>query len=322
MNFIDFILFIILLACVLVAVRRGFVLAALQLLTWLGSLVIGFVAYRPFSRLLLEIFPGIGSFSLALAFILVVIIARIVLDLLADRILLRTPYYVHTSALNKILGIVPGLVDGYIWATLLAVFLLLMPFSGALSREAHNSKLAAGLAGKAVWLERWLSPVFADIPEHLIRNPRAEGGEQKGEQKFIKLPFTVQNPTERPDLEAEMLRLVNKERTERGIAPLKADPQLTGVARKHSVDMLARGYFSHYTPEGTDPFTRMRNDGLHFLAAGENVALAPTLLQAHSGLMHSPGHRANILNPAFGRIGIGIEDGGIYGLMITQDFRN
>lgn len=318
MNFIDVVLFLILLACVLVAVQRGFILATLQLLTWLGSLVIGFIAYKPFSGVLLEFFPGLGSFSTALSFIIIVIIARILLDRLADRILLETPFYVHKSAINKILGIVPGLIDGYIWAALLAVFLLLMPFAGPLSREAHTSKLAAGLAGKAGWLEHWLSPVFAEIPEHVIPE---HGTDHEGE-KFTKLPFSVSRPAVRPDLEAEMLRLVNKERTERGIAPLKADPKLTGVARKHSVDMLARGYFSHYTPEGADPFTRMRNDGLHFMAAGENVALAPTLSQAHSGLMHSPGHRANILNPAFSRLGIGIEDGGIYGLMITQDFRN
>ncbi len=318
MNFIDFVLFIILLACVLVAVRRGFILATLQLLTWLGSLVIGYIFYKPFSGVLLEIFPGIGFFSALLSFILIVIVARILLDRLAERILLQTPFYVHTSALNKILGILPGLVDGYIWAALLAIFLLLMPFPGPLSREAHNSKLAAGLAGETGWLEHWLSPVFVEIPEHVIRNP----GTEHGEEKFTQLPFTVRQPEVRADLEAEMLRLVNKERAQRGIAPLKADPKLTAVARKHSVDMLARGYFSHYTPEGIDPFARMRNDDIHFLAAGENVALAPTLPEAHSGLMHSPGHRANILNPAFGRLGIGIEDGGIYGLMITQDFRN
>lgn len=51
-------------------------------------------------------------------------------------------------------------------------------------------------------------------------------------------------------------------------------------------------------------------------------ALAPTLSQAHTGLMNSPGHRANILNNGFGRVGIGILDAGIYGLMITQNFRN
>ena len=62
-------------------------------------------------------------------------------------------------------------------------------------------------------------------------------------------------------------------------------------------------------------------DVLAAWAAGY-LALARTLDMAHTGLMNSPGHRANILNPAFGRVGIGILDGGRHGLMVTQTFRN
>jgi uncharacterized protein YkwD len=86
--------------------------------------------------------------------------------------------------------------------------------------------------------------------------------------------------------------------------------------------MFARGYFSHITPEGLSPFDRMKKLKVRFLAAGENLALGQTLNICHRGLMNSPGHRANILNRAFGRVGIGILDGGFYGLMITQNFRN
>ena len=66
----------------------------------------------------------------------------------------------------------------------------------------------------------------------------------------------------------------------------------------------------------------MRTARLGYLSAGENLALAPTLAGAHQGLMLSPGHRANILRPQFGRLGIGILDGGAQGLMVTQNFRN
>jgi uncharacterized protein YkwD len=66
----------------------------------------------------------------------------------------------------------------------------------------------------------------------------------------------------------------------------------------------------------------MRDADIHFLTAGENLALAKTLNIAHTGLMNSSGHRANILNKSFGRVGIGIIDGGLYGLMISQEFRN
>ena len=86
--------------------------------------------------------------------------------------------------------------------------------------------------------------------------------------------------------------------------------------------MWERSYFSHYTPEGKDPFERMKDGHVDYRTAGENLALAPTLQIAHTGLMNSPGHRANILNPNFGRVGIGILDGGRRGIMVSQEFRN
>ncbi len=75
------------------------------------------------------------------------------------------------------------------------------------------------------------------------------------------------------------------------------------MARAHADDMFRRGYFSHDTPEGVDPFQRMKQAGIVFGLAGENLALAPTLDIAHNGLMNSPGHRANILKPHSGRWG-------------------
>jgi uncharacterized protein YkwD len=138
----------------------------------------------------------------------------------------------------------------------------------------------------------------------------------------IALPFRVDESRPRPDLEVRMLQMVNAERVAAGLRPLRADPELTEVARAHSRDMLARGYFSHVSPEGDDPFDRLRAAEVRFLAAGENLALARTLTTAHQGLMQSPGHRANILRPQFGRLGVGVLDAGIHGLMVTQKFRN
>jgi uncharacterized protein YkwD len=66
----------------------------------------------------------------------------------------------------------------------------------------------------------------------------------------------------------------------------------------------------------------MHQSNVQFLTAGENLALAPTLSVAHTGLMNSPGHRANILRAQFGRVGIGIIDGGMRGFMVSHEFRN
>src|SRR5688500_19561546 len=119
-----------------------------------------------------------------------------------------------------------------------------------------------------------------------------------------------------------MLDLLNAERVANGLQPLAPDPELTEVARRHSADMFARGYFAHDTPEGLTPFDRMRQSNVSFLTAGENLALAPTLQVAHTGLMNSPVHRAIILRPHFGRLGIGIMAGGMRGLMVSQESRN
>src|SRR5258705_2468365 len=118
------------------------------------------------------------------------------------------------------------------------------------------------------------------------------------------------------------MHLDTRERFAAGPNPLTADPELTQVARRHSADMFARAYFAHDTPEGRDPFDRMREAGVRFSTAGENLALAPTVQIAHTGLMNSPGHRANILQKDFGRVALGIMDGGIRGIMVSQEFRN
>jgi uncharacterized protein YkwD len=133
---------------------------------------------------------------------------------------------------------------------------------------------------------------------------------------IISLGATISTPA------SAWLMLINDERAKQGLKALKADTEIQVVARKHSADMFARGYFSHITPEGKDPFDRIRAGRVKFLAAGENLALAQTLSIAHTGLMNSPGHRANILHTSFGRLGIAVLDGGIRGLMITQNFRN
>ena len=81
-----------------------------------------------------------------------------------------------------------------------------------------------------------------------------------------------------------------------------------------------RNYFSHYTPEGKSPFDRMDEAGIKYKAAGENLAYAPSVEVAHQGLIDSPGHRANILRPEFGHLGVGVIDGGINGKMFCQEF--
>lgn len=120
--------------------------------------------------------------------------------------------------------------------------------------------------------------------------------------------------------EQQMLNLVNQERAKAGLAPLKADLTLTKLARLKSQDMINKGYFSHQSPTYGSPFDMMKQFGVTYRTAGENIAGNSSVTGAHTALMNSAGHRANILNSGFTHVGIGIQSGGQYGMMFTQMF--
>lgn len=122
--------------------------------------------------------------------------------------------------------------------------------------------------------------------------------------------------------EQQMLNLVNGARTRAGLPALKADLELTKVARIKSQDMIANSYFSHQSPTYGSPFTMLRTFGVSYRTAGENIAGNGTVQGAHTALMNSSGHRANILSSQYTSVGIGIVQGGRYGMMFTQLFKS
>lgn len=318
MNLIDVLLLLIVVLAMWAGWAKGFIIGITDLVIWLGSLILGFLFYQNVGDLLYRFFPAVGVWLFPIGFFLTVVLSRILLSVLFNLFIRSTAQEAHLSPVNKALGVVPGLITGSIYAAIVAALLLSVPMWNGLAKEARESKIANQLGVQVAWLDEKFSPIFGEAAKEtmnrLVEKPSSD--------ETVKLHYTVRDPRVRPDLEAQMLQLVNGERTKRGLPPVKADPEMSAVARAHSTDMFARGYFSHYTPEKADPFDRMKKSNVKFLTAGENLALGRTLKICHEGLMNSPGHRANILNPAFGRLGIGIMDGGIYGLMISQEFRN
>ena len=318
-NPIDILLVIVILLSVLNGFRRGFVHGMLDLTGWVLSLLAGLRYYQPVAQWL---GPRIDLWSEVwdqpIAFVLVALVVGVGVQLIGYFFLAHLPDDIHERRVNQLFGILPGFVNGLIVAAILSALLLAIPLNERLSERTRDSALVNRLAVYAEQLEGQLRPVFGDAIARSLNllTIRPDSDER------VTLPFKVENTRPRPDLEARMLELVNQERQAAGLAPLQADPELTEVARKHSVDMFARGYFAHDTPEGLSPFDRMKAANVRFTTAGENLALAPTLGIAHTGLMNSPGHRANILRREFGRVGIGVMDGGMRGLMISQEFRN
>jgi uncharacterized protein YkwD len=120
--------------------------------------------------------------------------------------------------------------------------------------------------------------------------------------------------------EEALLGLINHERAGKHLPLLTMNEKARLVARNYAVKMLAGGYFSHVDLQGNTPYIRLREGGVVFDAAGENLASAPTVQLAHQGLMNSKGHRDNILSPYFRTVGLGVVDAGVYGVMVVEDF--
>ncbi|UZQ85312.1 CAP domain-containing protein [Thermoclostridium stercorarium] len=120
--------------------------------------------------------------------------------------------------------------------------------------------------------------------------------------------------------EQELLDLINAERAKAGLVALKADPELMEVARLKAKDMVENNYFSHQSPKYGSPFDMMRQFGISFKSAGENIAGNSTEEGAVKAWMNSEGHRKNILNGNFNYTGIGIYQSPKYGKIFVQMF--
>ena len=123
--------------------------------------------------------------------------------------------------------------------------------------------------------------------------------------------LTVPTVNEKADsFEREVVRLVNIERRKNGLSELEYNWQLCRVARYKSEDMRDKGYFSHTSPTYGSPFQMIKNFGISYRTAGENIAKGQTSPEAVvKAWMNSSGHRANILNPSFTEIGVGYASG-------------
>jgi uncharacterized protein YkwD len=129
--------------------------------------------------------------------------------------------------------------------------------------------------------------------------------------------------------ERATLCLLNQERRRAGLPDLHWNRSLSHAARQHSRSMVRRRFFSHTSSNGGDFATRIRKAGYSGRAIGENIAWGAgdrgTPREIVQAWMHSPGHRRNILNPFFRRIGVGVARGAPYigvkdARMYTTDF--
>ena len=188
-----------------------------------------------------------------------------------------------------------------------------------LKNEFNSSTSGSFIAGDPIKINNGLHNIFGEVLS-VTMDKLDFLTVETGDEKRIDLDFTVSNFSINEKLESDMLELINRERDLVGREALVTDEKAVEAARKHGMDMLSNGYFSHINLEGEGPSVRMKKGGVEFNFSGENLAFSKDLPSAHQGLMNSPGHKKNILHPFFHRVGIGVIDGGEYGMIFVQNF--
>lgn len=314
LNWVDYLILIVLVFYAYGGYASGFVRAFLDLISFIVSFLIGLKFYGFIAGILVNEFSMSAGFSNAIGFLVITFVTEAILSILIRNFLsFDAPIF---KSLNKALGILPGILSGAILASFILIIVVALPTTTPVKRSVSSSRVGNFLLSNAQGWEKSINNVFGGAISETINFLTVE---PKGNE-IVSLNFKETNVLPDPSSEQYMFGLVNKERARAGVRELIFDNELRDIGRAHCSDMLRQGYFSHYSPDGFSPFDRMDDAGIIYSFAGENLALSPNTDISMQGLMNSSGHKANILSPDFGRIGVGVIDGGIYGEGFCQEF--
>lgn len=187
---------------------------------------------------------------------------------------------------------------------LISIFQISLVFTGF----AHNTVQHTVVSGDSMWkiavrYEVGLSEIKS-ANKHIVNPDLIYPGQ------VLNIPKT---DTAVVNYENEVIRLVNEIRVKNGLNELTADWELSRVARYKSQDMKDNNYFSHTSPIYGSPFNMMKKFGISYKSAAENIAKGQKTPQAVvNSWMNSSGHRANILNASYKKIGVGYVASGNY----------
>ena len=323
LNWVDLIVLLLIAVYAFEGFALGFLRSSLDLASFVLSFLLGLILYPFASNFLSESFGIPIGFANAIGFFVIAIFSEFLLSKFLIRFIVKLPSYSFLSAKlkglkrgNNLLGIFPGILSALVLLTFILTMVTTLPTAPVLKQAIFTSKSGSVLVSQSLGLEGVINKIFglavSDALTFMTVEPRSSDS--------LKLNIRTKNFTTDYQAEKDMFDLLNLEREKQNIKILVFDERLSETGQDHCRDMFERGYFSHYTPEGLSPFDRMTQDDITYSFAGENLALAPSTKLAHEGLIRSPGHRENILSSDFGRVGIGVIDGGVYGKMFCQEF--
>jgi uncharacterized protein YkwD/uncharacterized membrane protein required for colicin V production len=319
MNWLDLAIILLLLFGISMGVRRGFLRTGLDLAVLVVAAIMGMFLYRPIAGLLAGFIEAeratLNVFALAISAVVVFSILSALLGSALAPLIWSARRNPPIRVADNVLGALPGVAYGLIFGLMLALFVSFFGLGNGVDRALAESELATRLRGSAQeitgGLARRTGADLADFTYIVVPDRGAT----------YRLPPVGDNEVEIGTSDEErLIEMLNEERTRRGLNALEFDEALREVARLHSEEMLRLGYFAHESPNTGTLADRLNDHDIQYQRAGENLAYAPSAGVAHRGLMQSEGHRANILEPDFTRIGIGVIRAPDGTLMVTQVF--
>jgi len=317
-NWVDLVIIAVIIYFASEAFRVGFWAILANFVSFFASLFVALWGYQYASTFLQDNFALSRSSSNTVGFFLTAVIAEGVMGYLTFLAVRKMPSGIFKKWWGKALALIPGAGEGLVLISFILTLFLTLPIFPKVKADITQSKIGGAIVKQTSGLEAKIDDIFGGVIEDSLTYLTVKPGSQET------IPITTKIYERGLEIDAqsevEMLALINQERKKRGIHKLALRSEVVPVARAHATDMWERQYFGHVSPDGKDVGDRLEDAGINYLIAGENLALAPTLSTAHNGLMNSEGHRANILEPEFRKIGIGVIDNGVYGKMFVQVF--
>jgi uncharacterized protein YkwD/uncharacterized membrane protein required for colicin V production len=300
---------------------RGLLATIFEMLSFLFSLLFAYQFYDAFGKVINNVFSLPKGIADALGFFASWMLFESILYVIIFVTSHKYLQHIHLHPLNQKLGYVAAIIQGSLIFLFIITLVFALPVRGSIKNDILKSHVG---------------PLFVNISQSLqLRTKNVFGGAVSEALNFltvkpdsdetVQLDFKLSSSQihEDPESEQQMFKLINQERTKRGLNALTFDPKLQELARNYGRVMLENGFFSHVSPiDSSSPGDRAEAMGVEYQVLGENLAFAPDVYLAHQGLMNSPGHRANILGADYGKVGVGVIDGGVYGKMFVQEFSN
>ncbi len=303
---------------VITGIRAGFIVMLYGLITWVVAIPVALILQGPLGSALARV--GLAApLARTVAFVIVLLLIEAAFGVLGALAIVPFAKRLHAErvfgVVDRVLGVVPSVLRTLVIAAVALAAVLVLPVGNDIRGAIDGSTIGQVLVEQVAAAQ----PVLGALAGQDDSAPLFVTKLGADQSQALDLPDGLTLVAD-PEAEQEMLKLVNGERTSRGLPALELDPRLVPIARQHSEEMFRLKYFGHQSPVSGSPFDRLAAAKISYSRAGENLAYAQSVAVAHRGLMDSQGHRENILRPEFTRIGIGVISAGSYGRMFTQLF--